>query len=248
VTETRRVAVRHPSAFAPLANRAFLGLWIANLLSNIGGWMQSTGAAWEMTSLSSEPIYVALLVGGRHAADVPVLLPGRHPGRPLRARRYIIVCQFWMMGVAGALAVLAFIGPAHGLEPADPDFLMGVGNAMNGPAWHAVVPEIVSGPQLGPRSRLNSAGFNLARTIGPGDRPDAARAGRRLPAVCHQHRHLHRRDRGDGRLEAAGRRPAPPAPRGLARGGPRRNAFVRASGELKAIFARGLCFFVPGIA
>ena len=51
----------HPSAFAPLANRAFLGLWIANLLSNIGGWMQTTGAAWEMTSLTTEPIYVALL-------------------------------------------------------------------------------------------------------------------------------------------------------------------------------------------
>ena len=44
-------AVRHPSAFAPLANPAFRGLWIANLLSNIGGWMQGTGAAWEMTSL-----------------------------------------------------------------------------------------------------------------------------------------------------------------------------------------------------
>ena len=52
-------APRPPSAFSPLANRAFLGLWIANLLSNIGGWMQSTGAAWEMTSLTSEPIFVA---------------------------------------------------------------------------------------------------------------------------------------------------------------------------------------------
>jgi hypothetical protein len=39
----RRLAAPAPSAFAPLANRAFLGLWIANLLSNIGGWMQSTG-------------------------------------------------------------------------------------------------------------------------------------------------------------------------------------------------------------
>ena len=51
----------HPAAFAPLANRAFLALWIANLLSNTGGWMASTGAAWEMTSLTSEPIFVALL-------------------------------------------------------------------------------------------------------------------------------------------------------------------------------------------
>ena len=53
--------VRHPSAFAPLANPAFRGLWIANLLSNTGGWMQSTGAAWEMTSLTTEPISVRSL-------------------------------------------------------------------------------------------------------------------------------------------------------------------------------------------
>ena len=38
---------------------------------------------------------------------------------------------------------------------------------MNAPAWHAVVPEIVAGPQLRPAIALNSAGFNLARTIGP---------------------------------------------------------------------------------
>ena len=51
----------HPTAFAPLANRAFLTLWTANLLSNTGGWMAMTGAAWEMTSLTPEPIFVALL-------------------------------------------------------------------------------------------------------------------------------------------------------------------------------------------
>ena len=38
---------------------------------------------------------------------------------------------------------------------------------MNAPAWHAVVPEIVSGPHLRPAIALNSAGFNLARTVGP---------------------------------------------------------------------------------
>ena len=64
----------HPAAFAPLANRAFLTLWVANLLSNTGGWMASTGAAWEMTSLTQEPIFVAAARRFRHLADVPVLL------------------------------------------------------------------------------------------------------------------------------------------------------------------------------
>src|ERR1700730_11672729 len=103
-------APRHPSAFAPLANRAFLGLWIANLLSNVGGWMQTTGAAWEMTSLTQEPIFVALLAA---AGTLPLFLfcffAGIMDDRFDR-RRYIIVCQVWMMGVAATLAVLAWLG------------------------------------------------------------------------------------------------------------------------------------------
>src|SRR6202008_2068714 len=82
-------------------------------------------------------------------------------------RRYIILCQFWMMGVAAALAVLAFVGRLDAWSLLALSFCMGLGNAMNAPAWHAVVPEIVNGPHLRPAIALNSAGFNLARTVGP---------------------------------------------------------------------------------
>ena len=85
--------VRSHSPFAPLANRAFLALWIANLLSNTGGWMQSTGAAWEMTSLTTEPIFVALLAA---AGTLPMFLfcflAGILADR-FERRRYIILCQ-----------------------------------------------------------------------------------------------------------------------------------------------------------
>ncbi|MDP1967494.1 MAG: MFS transporter, partial [Reyranella sp.] len=62
---------RPASAFAPFANRAFLLLWTANVLSNTGGWMATTGAAWEMTSLTQEPIFVALLSA---AGTLPMFL------------------------------------------------------------------------------------------------------------------------------------------------------------------------------
>ena len=95
------------SPFAPLANRAFLALWIANLLSNTGGWMAMTGAAWEMTSLTPEPIFVALLTA---ASTLPMFLfcfPAGVLADRFDRRLYIIGCQVWMMAVAAALAVLA---------------------------------------------------------------------------------------------------------------------------------------------
>ncbi|MBS0525946.1 MAG: MFS transporter [Proteobacteria bacterium] len=239
---------QHPSALAPLASPAFRGIWIANLLSNVGGWMQTTGAAWEMTSLTPEPLYVALLsVAGTLPMFLFCFFAGILADR-FERKRYIIVCQFWMMGVAAALAVLAFLGHLTAWNLLALSFCMGLGNAMNAPAWHAVVPEIVSGPQLRPAIALNSAGFNLARTIGPVVGQillslvgvfllftinavtyigviAAMRAWKRPPEA-------HASQRREGFAEAART--------GI--------AFVRGSAELKAIFARGLCFFVPGIA
>ena len=237
-----------PSAFAPLGNPAFRGLWIANLLSNVGGWMATTGAAWEMTSLTSEPIFVALLAA---ASTLPTFLFCFFAGilaDRFERRRYIIVCQFWMMGVAATLAALAYLGRLDHWTLLGLSFCMGLGNAMNAPAWHAVVPEIVSGPHLRPAIALNSAGFNLARTVGPVIGQvllglvgvfllfaiNALTYVGVILAMRSWKRSAEARasQRREGLLEAART--------GI--------AFVRGSGELKAIFARGLCFFVPGIA
>jgi MFS family permease len=241
-------AASPPSAFAPLAIRAFLALWIANLLSNTGGWMAMTGAAWEMTSLTPEPIFVALLAA---ASTLPMFLfcfPAGVLADRFDRRRYIIVCQVWMMAVAAVLAVLAFLGRLDHWSLLALSFCMGLGNAMNAPAWHAIVPEIVTGPLLRPAIALNSAGFNLARTVGPVIGQillglagvfllfainAATYIGVILAMVSWKRpAEAHAGQRREGFIEAA-------------RSGV---AYVRNSAELKAVFARGLCFFAPGIA
>src|SRR3712207_7248349 len=60
-----------PSAFAPLRHPAFRALWIANLASNTGMWIQNTGAGWLMTSLAPSPLMVGLV---QAAAMLPVFL------------------------------------------------------------------------------------------------------------------------------------------------------------------------------
>ena len=46
-------------------------------------------------------------------------------------------------------------------------FLIGLGGALSAPAWQAIVPELVPRHELASAVALNSAGFNLARSIGP---------------------------------------------------------------------------------
>ena len=100
-------AQRPPSALSPLRNRVFRGIWTANMLSNVGGWMQTAGAAWEMTSLTSQPIFVALLAA---AGTLPIFLFCFFAGilaDRFDRRLYIIFCQCWMLVVSGIMAVLA---------------------------------------------------------------------------------------------------------------------------------------------
>ena len=83
-------------------------------------------------------------------------------------RRYIIVCQFWMMGVAGHPGGAGLHRPAQRLEPAGAELLHGPGQRHE----RAGLARRGAGDRLAARSsgrpsRSNSAGFNLARTIGP---------------------------------------------------------------------------------
>ena len=46
-------------------------------------------------------------------------------------------------------------------------FALGLGATMNGPAWQAIMPELVPRDELPAAIALNSVGFNLARAVGP---------------------------------------------------------------------------------
>src|SRR4051794_16893172 len=49
-------AARHP-----LSEPVFRQLWSANLIGNVGVWMQNVGGGWLMTSLTNDALPVALM-------------------------------------------------------------------------------------------------------------------------------------------------------------------------------------------
>src|SRR5262249_42336032 len=46
-------------------------------------------------------------------------------------------------------------------------FALGIGAALNAPAWQAITPELVPAEELPPAVALSGVGLNLARAIGP---------------------------------------------------------------------------------
>src|SRR5580700_3586828 len=95
------------SAWAPFRQRWFAAMWTAQFVSNIGSWMQTVGAQWLMLSLTTAAAPVALI---QTASSLPTLLfavPAGALGDLLDRRRFLIVAQFFMALVAGALGALA---------------------------------------------------------------------------------------------------------------------------------------------
>ena len=155
------------SAWAPMQEPLFRSLWIAAVISYTGTWMQNVGAGWLMTQLSDSPLMVSLV---QAASAIPVfiaVLPAGALADMVDRRRLLLFTQSWMIVAALALGVLTLfhaVGPWSLLAFT---FLLGIGAVMNDPAWQAITPDVVSPAQHGSAVALNSAGFNVARAVGP---------------------------------------------------------------------------------
>src|SRR3981189_1659249 len=155
------------TGFAPLKIPLFRDRWIASTVSSIGTWMQDTAGTWLMTSLTSSPLLIALM---QPAASLPVLLLGLLAGATadmFDRRRLLIFWQAWMLATVAVLSMLTMLGVVSPATLLVLTFLLNIGSAMNNPAWQAIVPELVPRSELPDAIALNSAGFNLARAVGP---------------------------------------------------------------------------------
>jgi MFS family permease len=155
------------NGFEPLRVRLFRDLWLASIVSNLGGWMQDTAGTWLMTVLTPSPLLIALM---QTAATLPVVLLGLLAGATadiFDRRRLLIFWQAWMLSAVALLSVLTFFDIISPWILLILTFLLNIGTAMNSPAWQAIVPEVIPRSQLPDAISLNSAGFNLARALGP---------------------------------------------------------------------------------
>src|ERR1700745_1783284 len=158
---------REGSPWAPLAEPLFRSLWIASVVSYTGTWMQNVGAGWLMTQMTMNPFMVGLVQAAGALPVFLVILPAGALADMVDRRRFLLLTQGWVVLASvplGVLLLTSCVGPWMLLLFT---FLLGLGAVMNDPAWQAITPELVPAEQHAAAVAMNSAGFNVARAVGP---------------------------------------------------------------------------------
>lgn len=154
-------------AFAPLKQGLFAVIWAATILGNTGSFMRDVASSWLVTGLSTNPAAVALM---QTAATLPVFLlaiPAGVLSDIFDRRRLLIVVQLLLASVSATLLLLSHNNLLTVEYLVALTFVGGIGAALMGPAWQAIVPELVPRAELKNAVALNSLGINIARAIGP---------------------------------------------------------------------------------
>ena len=139
------------SPWAPLRQRTFAWLWVGVLISGMGTWMQTLGAQWLLVDAPNAAAVVALV---QVANTLPVMLLAMPAGVladafDKRWLLFIVQVYFLVAGVALLLLTVAGLMPPSLLLVFT--LLLGVGAAVQLPAWQASTPELVHGIRSGRR-------------------------------------------------------------------------------------------------
>lgn len=152
---------------APLRFRTYRRVRLASLLANFGILMQSVGAAWAMTQMTSSADQVALV---QTALMLPIMLIAMPAGAvaDMHDRRIVALAalSIELCGAVG-LTIVQWSGLTTPTLLLLLCFLMGSGMALRAPAWQSSVSEQVPPATLPAAVALNGISYNIARSFGP---------------------------------------------------------------------------------
>jgi MFS family permease len=157
---------RPGSARAALSYSDFRTMWIGSFASNVGTWMQNVVLPAYVYQRTGKASVVALLVFAQLGPLLVLAIPAGVIADRFNRRNWLIAMQVVQLVFSAALAPLAAHDAAIWAL-----FTMqlgvGIGNALNVPAWSAMLPTLVNRADLPGAISLNSTMINGSRVVGP---------------------------------------------------------------------------------
>lgn len=157
---------RPGTARSAFAYPEFRLMWISNFLSNIGTWMQNVVLPAYVYQRTKSATAVGVFVFAQMGPMLLLSIPGGVLADRFDRRKWLIFAQSIQMGGSVLLGIFAIHhSPIWTLFLAQ--MSVGIGNALNAPAFSAVLPSLVKPEDLGGSISMNSAAVNGSRVTGP---------------------------------------------------------------------------------
>jgi MFS family permease len=155
------------TARAALAVRDFRIVWLGAFASNIGTWMQNVVLGAYAFELTRSPAYVSLVAFAQLGPLLLFSVVGGLLADTFDRRRILVVAQVVQLLGSLALAALVLGDDPSRVAIVAAVFVVGTGNAINAPAWVAMVPDLAGRQNMAGAISLNSTQMNASRVVGP---------------------------------------------------------------------------------
>lgn len=151
---------------AALSSRPFRLMFIGSFMSSVGSWMQNVVLPAYIYHRTGRASFVGLFIFAQLGPMLLFSIPGGVFADRFDRRKWLIFAQ----GVQLSFSLLLF--PLVARDAAIwmiffAQFGVGVGNALNAPAWSASLPTLVPASDLQGAISLNSTVINGSRVLGP---------------------------------------------------------------------------------
>lgn len=155
------------SVARPLRHARYRNIWLANMVSNMGTWIQAFASAWLVASLSQSAAITSLV---QTATYVPIFVFALLAGvvaDAVHRPKFLFFCNLYMALCAAVMALLVGTGRVAPTPVLILTFCIGIGTAFIWPAWQAAMSSLVEPDEVEAAATLNNLSYNLSAIVGP---------------------------------------------------------------------------------
>jgi len=142
-------------------------MWSGAFTSTTGTFVQEVAQSWLVYTLTDSAFLLGLTAFLNGAPIWALSLLGGVAADRMDRRKLLLLSQYIQMTSAAGLAVLIWMGWIEVWHILAAALLTGLGQAVGGPAFQALIPSLIDSEDLPNGIALMSIQFNLARVIGP---------------------------------------------------------------------------------
>jgi MFS family permease len=159
--------IRAGTAMSALRHRTFRIVFLGAFASNIGTWMQNVVLGAYAYDITHSSTFVGVIIFAQLGPALLLAMVGGLIADKVDRKKFLILLSVEQLVFSLAVAwVVRTPSPSHALLVVMV-VMVGVGSAMFGPTYSAILPGLVGRRDLPGAISLNSAQMNASRVIGP---------------------------------------------------------------------------------